>query len=79
MPEEHDEVMQAIAEGDPLLQQALTNSKEQDENCNVAKMIDELEKLWEEYHNEIHTNRMVPCDDECSVTSFLNWISQNDN
>lgn len=31
MPEEHDEIMDAIAEGDPLLQQALKNSKEQDE------------------------------------------------
>ncbi len=73
MPEEHDEIMNAVAEGDPLLQEALANSREQN-NCNVAKLIEELEKLWEEHHNEIHPNRMVPCDDECSVTSFLKWV-----
>jgi hypothetical protein len=78
MPEEHEEVMQAIAEGDPLLQQALTNSNEQD-NCNVAKFtIKELHELWEEYHNEIHTNHMAPCDEECSVDAFLKWI-EDDN
>ena len=42
--------------------------------------IDELFRLWEIYHGEVHTSRMIPCDanpgDDCSVIGFLEWLKE---
>jgi len=42
--------------------------------------VDELFHLWDVYHRDVHTaDTGIPCDDDCSVITFLKWLKMRDS